>query len=120
MSESDYIDVNGDGYADHVEYEEYGDGSAAALVDLNADGRPDVAFYDANGDGYIDQVIPAEGTGSESGYESGYDSGHQSAPAYADSGNFYANDNLGTAVSSNPGGQEGYIALGDGEFVSWG
>ena len=32
-------------------------------------------------------------------------------------GNFYGNSNLGTAVSSSGG--SGYIALGNGDFVSW-
>lgn len=32
-------------------------------------------------------------------------------------GTFYANSNLGTAVSSD--GDHGYIAVGGGQFVSW-
>jgi hypothetical protein len=47
---------------------------------------------------------------AEDGYEAGCTGG----------GSFYANDNLGAAVSTNPGGDEGYIGLGDGEFVRWG
>lgn len=46
----------------------------------------------------------------------GYLGGGSPADPYM-GGNFYGNHHLGTAVSSSGG--SGYIALGDGNFVSW-
>jgi hypothetical protein len=54
-----------------------------------------------------------EGFPDDAGY-SGYEDGG------GDPGGFYGNEYLDTAVSTNPGGDEGYIALGDGDFVSFG
>jgi hypothetical protein len=176
MSEIYDADLDGDGDLDKIAYEEHPDGTATALVDLNADGRPDVALYDANGDGHADYIAydangdgqtdyagplhgvvghesgheapsaPAPGhadpgyTGSagytepgyaEAGYtepgyaEAGYTEPGYAEPGYtepsyaADGGNFYANSNIDTAVSSNADGSAGYIATGDGEFYSW-
>jgi hypothetical protein len=159
MSEIYDADFDGDGDLDKIAYDEHPDGTATALVDLNADGRPDVALYDANGDGQPDYIAydangdgkadyagPLGGVvGHESGAEPGYtDSGDTqhgytqpgytepgysepgySEPGYAepgyaeDGGNFYANNNIDTAVSSNADGSAGYIATGDGEFYSW-
>jgi hypothetical protein len=144
MSEIYDADFDGDGDLDKIAYDEHRDGTATALVDLNADGRPDVALYDANGDGQPDYVAyDANGDGAVD-YAGpmhgvvGYESGHESAPepGYADSGytgpggytepgytedggTFYANSNIDTAVSSNADGSAGYIATGDGEFYSW-
>ena len=122
------IDLNGDGRPD------------VALYDATGDGRPDYVAYDANGDGATEYSGPLDGVvGYESGHEPapapGYaDSGYTqpgytqpgytepgyTEPGYADGGNFYANDNIGTAVSSNSDGSAGYINTGDGEFYSWG
>lgn len=54
--------------------------------------------------------------GALGGMDAGYWGG-SSYGGWADGGNFYGNSLLGTAVSSS--GDSGYIALGDGDFVSW-
>src|SRR5688572_1951324 len=101
---SEYLDVDGDGSLDQVEYEQYEDGSVAAFVDLNHDGYADIAAVDVDGDGNIDRVVPLGG--NEGGYQQGNE--QSSNNGYPDNGNFYANDNLGTAVSSNGNGDGFY------------
>ena len=111
---SEYYD-GGDSYGDGEEIRaEFTDGSSLTFVDVDGDGYADKVIYDG---GYVEYDAGQEPAYTEpTGYEGAesYDTG------YADGGSFYANDNLDTAVSTNPGGDEGYIALGDGEFVSWG
>ena len=117
---SEYYE-GGDNYGDGEEIRaEFTDGSSLTFVDVDGDGYADAVIVD---DGYVEydggqEPAYTEPTGDE-GY--GYDPAQESyEPGYTDGGSFYANENLDTAVSSNPGGDEGYIALGDGEFVSWG
>jgi len=95
---SDYMDVDGDGHVDRVDHEQYGDGTSAAVVDLNGDGRPDLALYDLNGDGQADYVrYDADGDGiadverptgggSSTGYADGGYAGGSPADAYWDGG----------------------------------
>jgi hypothetical protein len=127
-------------YPEHTEPE--------ALIDIDGDGRADLAYYDADGDGHIDHAAwDVDGDGradyvnaiEEPAYaetneyaettenteytpNSEYTESNEYTEnsTYTDDGSFYANNNIDTAVSTNPGGDEGYIALGDGEFVSWG
>jgi hypothetical protein len=124
---SEYYD-GGDNYGDGEEIRaEFTDGSSLTFVDVDGDGYADKVIYDGGYEEYD--------AGHDAGYDAGHDAGHEPAyteeptgdegtgyydTGYADGGSFYANDNLDTAVSTNPGGDEGYIALGDGEFVSWG
>lgn len=57
------------------------------------------------------QALLSGGYAGQGGYQ-----GNSPADAYM-GGNFYGNSLLNTAVSSS--GDSGYIALGDGSFVSW-
>jgi hypothetical protein len=131
---SEYYEADGYGDAEQIQAE-FTDGTSLTLVDVDGDGYADAVVYDAGADAGYD-------AGYDGGADAGYDGGeagyteptgdqayedYGTYPAedaygagYTDGGSFYANDNLGTAVSTNPGGDEGYIALGDGEFVSWG
>jgi hypothetical protein len=53
--------------------------------------------------------------------DEGYtDGGYLDDGSAGGDGSFYSNDYIDTAVSTDPGGTEGYIALGDGDFVSFG
>jgi hypothetical protein len=135
---SEYDDGSGYGDAEQVQAE-FTDGSSLTLVDVNGDGVADVAAYDVDGDGHPDGYAgeypsTPNGESTESApYESAeyepapYESGeYESAPygenyesyepGYAETGSMYTNDYIGTAVSSNPGGEEFYINLGDGQF----
>jgi hypothetical protein len=117
---SEYYDA--DEYGDGQEIRaEFTDGSSLTLVDIDGDGYADAVAYDS-GDytGYDTGEAPGytEATGDE-GYGT-YPAGDTYDTGYDDGGSFYANSNLDTAVSTNPGGDEGYSAVGDGEFVSWG
>jgi hypothetical protein len=145
---SEYYEADGHGDTEQIHAEqihaEFTDGTSLTLVDVDGDGYADAVVYDAGthggydegGDAY-DDAAQAGHDGGEAGYteptgdetygqyeEYGdygtYPAGDAYGAGYTDGGSFYANDNLGTAVSTNPGGDEGYIALGDGEFVSWG
>jgi len=129
---SEYYEADGYGDAEQIEAE-FTDGSSLTLVDVDGDGYADAVVYDDGGtyteySGDAGYDAGSGDTGYDAGYDAGSgDSGYGTYPAeegyeagYQDGGSFYANDNLGTAVSTNPGGDEGYIALGDGEFVSWG
>ena len=115
---------------------EYYEDATVITADVDGDGHADIAFVDLDNDGYADKVIVAvereapenyDG-GREDGYEAGYD-GTERADAYEapgydgdpyQAGNTYANDYTDTAVSSSADGSEGYINVGDGQFVSWG
>jgi hypothetical protein len=121
MSEYYEADVNADGYHEQVDTEYAPGGIGLELTDAVDAYRAEASTeYGYEGDPGYGQEPGEEGeTGYEAGtgeygYETGADTG------YTDSGNFYSNDYIDTAVSSNPGGDEGYIALGDGDFVSWG
>jgi hypothetical protein len=115
---------------------EYYEDANVITADVDGDGHADVAFVDVNGDGYADKVIFADHAEPGAEYEGGeeYEGGaeykdgtqyqggaeYQGAGSQYQGGNTYANDYIDTAVSSSADGSEGYIAVGDGEFVSWG
>jgi hypothetical protein len=105
---SEYFDPDGG----DVQYVDNGDGTTTELVDLDGDGQPDVAVYDNTSQpGYSEEGEPGD---------PGYGQDPDGDGWYGGDATFYSNDNIDTAISTNPGGEEGYIALGDGDFVSWG
>jgi len=56
--------------------------------------------------------------GGYAGYPAaGFTGGGSPADPWMGGDSFYANQNLGTAISTSGG--SGYIALGGGDFVSW-
>ncbi len=113
MSEYYETETTGEGYGEPVEYTEYADGGIGLGLTEAVSTYAEAGHADG---GYTEEGHAEEGYTEEGHTEEGYgtDTG------YADGGDFYANNNIDTAVSTNPGGDEGYIALGDGEFVSWG
>jgi hypothetical protein len=126
MSEYDTGDAYGDAEQIHAEFT---DGSSLTLVDVDGDGVADAVIYDEDGDGVPDGYADESGeyastpngeyasTPNGETYEPGYaDPGYD--PGYTEPGSMYTNDNIDTAVSSNPGGDEFYINLGDGQFYS--
>ena len=103
-----------------VQYVDNGDGTTTELVDLDGDGQPDVAIFDNTSEpGYGEEGAPGYGEEGTPGYGEEGDPGSGEG-WYGGESTFYSNDNIDTAISTNPGGDEGYIALGDGDFVSWG
>jgi hypothetical protein len=126
---SEYDAGNDYGDADQV-HAEFTDGSSLTLVDVNGDGVAEAVIYDADGDGVPDGYADESGgyattpnseypsTPNSETYEPGYADPGYTEPGYTEPASMYTNGYIDTAVSSNPGGEEFYINLGDGQFYS--